>query len=200
MNGNTKMCGQFLRKAVAKPDFFVCGRCGLCRCSALLDDDEISAPQVGCVEMSRGLNCIHGNIETSLVFSFILNRQSDLAFLSRLPPTVSRRGESKVRFFFLRGISSTEASPLLEAALIGFPYKYQSRQLGFSSVFPCAFVRLTQYEKETIKSSEMEEGAGRASRLQMLPFAGYCKLTVLYRDGPSEDFPTVPEMLCCHRS
>lgn len=91
-----------------------------------------------------------------------------------MPPTVSRRGGGAKLDFFLRGISSTDASPLLEAALIGFPYKYQSRQLGFSSVFPCAFVRLTQYEKETIKSSEMEEGAGRDSRLQMLPLAGYC--------------------------
>lgn len=145
--------------------------------------DEISAPQAGCVEMSRGLNCIHGNIETSLVFSFILNRQSDLANQKKkkgrrpfYPDCLPQfPGEESAKLdFFLRGISSTDASPLSEASLIGFPYKYQSRQLGFSSVFPCAFVRLTQYEKETIKSSEMEEGAGRASRLQMLPLAGYC--------------------------
>lgn len=113
LNGNTKMCGQFLRKAVAKPDFFLytVGVVGAGAVRYLMQDccDESSAPQAGCVEMSRGLNCIHGNIETSLVFSFILNRQSDLAnqkkkrkkaFLSRLPPTVSRRGERKVRFFF----------------------------------------------------------------------------------------------------
>lgn len=77
-----------------------------------------------------------------LIGSLILptkKKKRKKAFLSRLPPTVSRRGERKVRFFFYAEFHQQKASPLLEASLIEFPYKYQSRQLGFSSVFPLCF-------------------------------------------------------------
>lgn len=106
------------------------------------------------------------------------------AFLSGLPPTVSRRGERRVRFFFLRGISSTDASPLSEAALIGFPYKYQSRQLGF---LECVSLCICQTDTVWKRNDQIKWDGGGSGQSQSAT-GDDPELTVLYRDGPSEDF------------
>lgn len=166
----------FLEKLLQN-QIFVCGRCGSCRCSVTQDCcDEISAPQVGCIEMSRAElhSWKHWNKPHVQFYS---NRQSDpanqrkrkKAFYPDCLPQFPGEESAKLDSTW---ILSIEASPLLEASLIGFPYKYQSRQLGLSNVFLCVFVGLTVWK--TNNQIKRDGGGSRQSQsVQMLPLAGY---------------------------
>lgn len=131
-----------------------------------------------------GLSCIRGNIETSLMFSFILigslilptRKKERRPFYPDCLPQFP--GEESTKLDFTQ-ILSIEASPLLEASLIGFPYKSQTRELGFSNVFLCVFVRLTVWK--TNDQFKWDGGGSRQSQsVQMLPLAGYFRCSGIH--------------------